>query len=635
MDWKIILFVICLLLAAGTIFYFLKRRKEYGSYIHKLPLQELGYTNIPAVPYQLGEIISTLARLSLRANATIQAKWGMSNTYIIGKHNANGYSYQYGHSKDVAAEAETERQVLKASLEKSTTELELDIPKLKSRLRTHEHLAKSGTEDPITMLSLTTPSQFTMSWTTFNGVYDNAQQFLPDMMGIMTDVDIANRAFWPTIATHGFAYNLLILKKVDQTRADDYKKALGSAWTAEIEQLQNDGLLYAIDLRMYATLRVSLVKGNPRYTPATLTLLAQNPDKSLRPIVVLIMDPNKKDTSIIYSFGVCTDGTWLYALMAAKTSITVYGIWMGHVYHWHIVSAALLMTLNNHVEENHPLRIFMAPQSEFLIPFNDTLLLLWKQIAPPTSVSNAEEFIKMTDAFAKGRSFLQDDPNTTLHDNGITKEAFSNKTDWDQYPIAGELLSIFNAVGEYVTVFVNQTWATDNDVIADKPVQAWIAASIDPADGNVAGIPTPSSRENLIKTLQSLVFRLTTHGAARLNTTANPVLSFVPNSPPCLQRTDLPSPAKELSTNDLLTYLPKTGTIGEMITFLFTFVFSAPYVPFLPVAGKDTELIWGDNPKEPRNAALITFREFMEGFMHSYEDPSSAQLYQWPRNIET
>jgi hypothetical protein len=397
----------------------------------------------------------------------------------------------------------------------------------------------------------------------------------------------------------------------------------------------DDQLLYAIDLRMYATLPVSMVKGNPRFTPATLSLLAQDPqDKSLSPVVVLVMGPNG-DSTTIFSFGVCKNGVWLYALMAAKTSITLYGIWMGHVYHWHIVSAAMLMTLNNYVEETHALRVFMAPQSEFIIPFNDVLLLMWKQISPPTSVSSATQFLEMTDAFAKGRTYLQDDPNTTLQDNGIQENDFSNNAPWDQYRIAGQLLSVYDAAGKYVSVFVNNTWKDDAAVVEDKQVQAWFAASSDPKDGNVAGLPTPDSRKNLIITLQSLVFRLTAHGASRLNSTANPVLSFVPNSPPCLQRTDIPSPNTDLSTVDLLTYLPKTGTIGEMITFLFTFVFSSPYIPFLPVAGNDTELIWGNDPKEPRNAALIELRKFLEEFIRSYEDPDPAQLYQWPRNIET
>jgi len=625
-----------LLIVPVTIYYYLKRRKEYGSTIPKLPLRILGYTNIPAVPFQLGKIPGTLLKLGLRTNATTQAKWGMNNFYQIDTFNENGYSYLYGRGKDAEAANESARQSLKKELEESSDSVELASSKLKSRLSASKNLNTSEALDPITLLSLTKPDQFAMSWTTFGGVYKRAQKFQPEMVETMTNMEIANKAFWPTIAKHGFAYNLLILEKVnDPSKIKDYKALLGSAWTPEFEKLLKNGSLFAIDLRMYASLPVSNVKEKaPRYTPATLTLLAQNPDKSLQPIVVALVHSNNTDTTI-YSFGSCTKGSWLYALMAAKTSITLYGIWMGHVYHWHIVSAAMLMTLNNSMEETHPVRIFMDPHSDFIIPFNNTLLLLWKNIAPPTSVDSAEQFVKMTDDFAKGRTFLQDDPTTTLKNNGIKIEDFTDKTDWDQFPIAGELLSIYTAVEKYVTVFVKQTYTTENEIVEDKELQAWIAASSDPDDGNIAGIPTPDSYQNLIRTLTSLLFRLTAHGASRLNSTANPVLSFVPNSPPCLQRTDIPLPTHDLSTTDLLTYLPNTGSIGEMITFLFTFVFSAPYVPYLPIAGNETELIWGDNPKEPRNAALIELREFMTLFMAAYETPEAAQLYQWPRNIET
>ncbi|MFT5645404.1 MAG: hypothetical protein ACI976_000074 [Aureispira sp.] len=624
-----------IIVAIASYYYYLKRRKEYGSTIPKLPLKLLGYTNIPAIAFQLEEIPGTLLKLGLRAKATTQAKWGLNKFYKIDSFNENGYSYLYGRGKDAEAASESARQSLKEDLEKSFVSVELASSKLKSRLNTNKHITESNTEDPITLLSLTKPKQFAMSWTSFACAYEKAKKLLPEMAGTMTHVSIANKAFWPTIAKHGFAYNLLVLEKVnDASKINDYKILLGSAWTLEIENLQQNGSLFAIDLRMYASLPVSNVKGSPRYTPATLTLLKQNLDKSLQPITVALVHPNESNTTI-YSFGICTKGSWLYALMAAKTSITLYGIWMGHVYHWHIVSAAMLMTLNNFIKETHPIRIFMAPHSNYIIPFNNTLLLLWKHVAPPTSVSSAEQFLKMTDDFARGRTFLQDDPTTTLKNNGIEKEDFSNKTDWDQFPIAGELLSIYSAVEKYVTVFVKQTYTTESAIVKDKELQAWIAASSDPEDGNIAGIPTLDNYQNLISTLTSLLFRLTAHGASRLNTTANPVLSFIPNSPPCLQRIDIPLPTDDLSTTDLLSYLPKTGAIGEMITFLFTFVFSAPYVPYLPITGNETELIWGDDPKEPRNAALIELREFMTGFINSYETPEAAQLYQWPRNIET
>ena len=37
-----------------------------------------------------------------------------------------------------------------------------------------------------------------------------------------------------------------------------------------------------------------------------------------------------------------------------RASVTVYGIWLGHVYHWHIVTAAMQMTLYNTLQSDHP-----------------------------------------------------------------------------------------------------------------------------------------------------------------------------------------------------------------------------------------------------------------------------------------
>lgn len=636
MNWKLILLVLLVLALVGVAIYYWRLTKDYGKHIFKLPLRDLGYRNIPAVPFQLTETIGTLARLLLRAYAITQAKWGMSNEYRIGDQTANGYTFQYGRGTNSDTEKMSDLQSLKDDLKKTSLKRELMPDRVKNRLNTFTHPVSAAQSDPLTLLSLTDPEQFTMSWTTFNYVYEKGQQVLPAMIETMTSAASANRSFWPTISQHGFAFNLLILEKVTPEMASDYKEVFGNAWTSAEEQLMNDGKLYAIDLRMFASLPANTVKDAPRFTPATLTLLAQQADKSLLPVSVAVSNPEASSAYVVYQYGVCTDGSWLYALMAAKASITVYGIWIGHVYHWHIVSAALLMTLNNTVEETHPLRIFMAPQSDFVIPFNDALLLLWKQIAPPTSISTAEQFIALMDRFATGRTFLQDNPDEMLAQNGIQASDFSNEKEWDQFPIAGEILSVFHASEAYVRVFVNQTWESDAAVVADKQVQAWVAASSDPANGNVAGIPSPDSRESLITILKSLVFRITVHGASRLNSTANPVFSFVPNYPPCLQRTDLPDPEQELSTTELLKYLPHTGTIGEMVTFLFTFVFSAPYVPFVPVSGSETELIWPGGADEPRNQALIRFRQFIEDFIGSYEgDTETAQIHQWPRNIET
>jgi hypothetical protein len=633
---KTILIIVGAVLALGGLIYLLRRRKEYGPRIHRLPLRLMGYPHMPGAPFVLTEIPGTLIKLGLRANATTQAKWGMSNFYKIGAFDANGYSFLYGRDLQDSHVAETaDREALLAELQESTSEAEISPEKLQQRFTQYAEAATSAGRDPILGTVLQTPEQFALSWTTFNAVYDDALPLLPTFAGTLSDPATANREFWPMIARHGLAYNLLILVKVDAARAADYQAALGEAWTPELQSLQMAGRLFAIDLRLFESLPASTVHDLDRFTPATLTLLGQDAStKALTPLKVLVSGQKGAGKQVFgYQDGVTTDGAWLYALQAAKTSITLYGIWIGHVYHWHIVSAALVMTLRNNVPESHPLRVMMDPQTNYLIPFNDVLLLLWKHIAPPTSIATTPQFLALMDQFGNGRTYFQDDPDVTLRDNGITVDDFTVDTPWDQYPIAGHLLDIFQYAGDYVQGVVPQIWASNRAVAEDNDIKAWVAATIDPRDGNITGFPSIDDQATLIAALKSWVFRLSVHGVSRLNHIANPVLSFVPNFPPCLQISAIPAPNTVITTTQLMAYLPVTGTIGEMITFLFTFVFSAPYEPFLPLSGNATDLIWGDNPEDPRNKALIQFRDRIEGFIDATAHPT--QRYQWPRNIET
>ena len=67
----------------------------------------------------------------------------------------------------------------------------------------------------------------------------------------------------------------------------------------------------------------------------------------------------------------------------------MWGIWLGHVYHWHIVTAAMQMTMFENLPDGHRLYPLLQPQSQSLIDFDFVLLtFLWGQIAPPTPVAD-------------------------------------------------------------------------------------------------------------------------------------------------------------------------------------------------------------------------------------------------------
>jgi len=365
---------------------------------HKLPLRLLGYEHIPAVPIQIIESIKTLTLLAGRKTATKPATYGLSNEYEIQGQKGTGYAFLYGGedeqlSEDTREKLANELRVtgLQVLLSKDQALAESLKSKAEEKPTRKRKLVVNGID--LQDLFLEKPEQFTLSWTNYYDIYKKAQVHQDTWVNTLQDVTVANKEFWPTIANYGLAYNLLILEKVAIEQLPELKAEYGDDWNTQFDSLAQKGLLYAIDMTIYANVEAETVHGFTRFTPSTYTLLEQDATtKSLSPIAVWVANQhNANRTFFSTDANHTTKNAWLYALQAAKTSITVYGIWSGHVYHWHIVTAAMQMYFYRDIPKGHLLQQLLAPISNYLIAFDDVLLLLWKDIAPPTSIATSKQ----------------------------------------------------------------------------------------------------------------------------------------------------------------------------------------------------------------------------------------------------
>ena len=290
----------------------------------------------------------------------------------------------------------------------------------------------------------------------------------------------------------------------------------------------------------------------------------------------------------------------------------------------------MLMTMFQTLPADNPARRLLEPQSSFLIPFDDVLLLQWSAAAPPTSIATGRQFLELIDRFAADRRFFDDDPRTQLERLGVTESDFTVSGPWDQFPVVGDLLAIWDATARYVDTYVDHAYPADRDVQHDRQLERWITESGDIDGGNVRGLPAMDSKDALKRVLHSLIYRITAHGTSRLYRSANPVLAFVANFPPCLQDATIPDPTDSFDTQALHRFLPNTGTIGSMLHFCFIFWATPPYVPFVPLEGTDADLFFDDDVS---NEALIELRRFVIDFVETHE-PGTPQIWQWERNIE-
>jgi Lipoxygenase len=596
--------IIVVIIAIIAVLYWLVFR------VHRLPLSLIGLsgaTNLPAIPIWLSELPSTVLGLLGRSKQLEQAVNGLSTRWTIGEVSENAYTFMG-----------------------------------------MEYAGASGRSvDPRTRLALERPDQFAMGWTTLGGVQANAtRDWLAEFAGALADPAEATKAFWPTIARFGLAYNLIILRRVGPDDAQ-FKAALGADWTPRMESVWQAGNLYVIDMTLFAKFPANVANFTPRFTPGTLTLLERDPAaRALAPFTVRVSDSSGK--TVQYAD---RDPAWPYALQAAKTSVAVWGIWLGHVYHFHIVTAAMQMTMFQLLRPAHPVRQAFGRQSDYLIGFDQFLLLDWS-IAPPTSFTSSRQFLALCDTFAIGRNFFDDDPRDTIARLGLRREDFTRTADWDEYPVVRDLLTLYDITAKYVGTVVAAFYPDDASVAGDDALHRWIAASGARDGGNVRGLPAMTTQAALKRVLTSLIYRVTAHGSSRLNQAANPALSFTANFPPCLQNTTIPpastpvvfktGPASPPGAMSLADFLPNTGTIGELTAFLFTFIYSAPYKPFIPLEGihQDQSFTGRAGAADLANQALVQYRRDLEAFIDRYAAESNvpgvpAQIHQWELSIET
>ena len=193
----------------------------------RLPLGELGFKYIPAVPVDPGGVGDTLFKLAVRLKQREQPLQGLSKTFTIGGSTARAYNFLFG------PEAAVEKQLaahesLRGALSRDPSAL---VRILVGALNQQPEEATPGGVrggDDSTALALDDPKQWSMSWTTLPEVFTSALPHLDEWAATVdvTQPDKATDAFFPTIARYGLAFNLILPKKVRDHEVGTWRTAL-------------------------------------------------------------------------------------------------------------------------------------------------------------------------------------------------------------------------------------------------------------------------------------------------------------------------------------------------------------------------------------------------------------------------
>src|SRR5262249_53511926 len=119
--------------------------------VYHIPLDFLGLTEIPAIPFVIDGIPTTLTLLNARSYEALQAKNGLNNIFTINGQTATGFSFMYGRSGPSGIAAQDNANLLQLF---TTSDLFTILNDIKNLLEEADRTTIVLSDDPITALSL-------------------------------------------------------------------------------------------------------------------------------------------------------------------------------------------------------------------------------------------------------------------------------------------------------------------------------------------------------------------------------------------------------------------------------------------------------------------------------------------------
>ena len=148
----------------------------------RLPLGELGFKHVPAVPVDAGALGDTLVKLTFRLKQREQPLQGLSKPFTIGGSTARAYNFLFGTADADAKQAAAHHELL-GSLSRDPSEImRITVGALKKPTEEQARGEVRGGDD-LTALALDDPKQWSIGWTTVPEVFFSARSQLERVGG--------------------------------------------------------------------------------------------------------------------------------------------------------------------------------------------------------------------------------------------------------------------------------------------------------------------------------------------------------------------------------------------------------------------------------------------------------------------
>ncbi|XP_043539450.1 polyunsaturated fatty acid 5-lipoxygenase-like isoform X2 [Chiloscyllium plagiosum] len=396
----------------------------------------------------------------------------------------------------------------------------------------------------------------------------------------------------------------------------------GSTLEEEIKK----GNIYIVDYKVLDGVPANVIKGVPQYIAAPICLLYQDPENRLMPIAIQLHQVPGCDNPIFLPTD--PENVWLLAKIWVRSSeFQVHQI-VYHLCGTHLLGETFCIATLRQLPAVHPIFKLLTPHTRYTLEINtrarSDLLGEDGVIARVVASGGIGQ-----DVIAQKGMQLFTYQAMCLPDNLKERGTEGLK----EYYYQEDGLQLWFAINKYVKGITELYYKTDQDVLQDTELQAWIKDLAQDGFQELPGIGILSAlrtREEMCKFLTMVIFTCSAQHAA-VNNGQYDWSCWVPNSP-CTMRQPPPVRKDNILIENLMETLPDMSQ--SAVQMAFTWHLGRPLPNKILLGSFDEEYFTEETAKQiiaefQKDLAQIEERilERNKGLLLSYE-------YLQPSNIE-
>jgi len=345
--------------------------------------------------------------------------------------------------------------------------------------------------------------------------------------------------------------NPLVIEGIDRLPdhfpvSDEHFKAVMGDQDS-LAEAGREGRLYLADYKVLDTVKTSAIPDAQKYLSAPLVLFAVPKDseqgRSLIPVAIQCEQKPGPTNPIFTPPPICTPQSQKWSWLMAKTIVQIadgnYHELISHLGRTHLLTEAFVIATARQLAPNHPLTLLLLPHFEGTLFINSAALRgLVNEGGTVDKVLSGElsESLRLSAESVQGFPFSF---NEAIIPKVFESRKVHNAEQLPDYPYRDDALLIWEAIHQWVTDYLALYYTSDEAVVQDTELQAWLAELISPTGGKIKDIgefaagemaPAIRTRAYLSDAIAHIIFTASAQHAA-VNFPQSTLMAYVPNMP--------------------------------------------------------------------------------------------------------